>query len=71
MNNHRRMTCEPAREELSAQLDDERSPALTTTLAEHLSGCTDCRNCQEAALSSLGGDGSSRAGRFRTGVRGF
>jgi predicted anti-sigma-YlaC factor YlaD len=51
MSNHRRMTCEPARGELSAQLDDKRSPALTTTLAEHLSGCTDCRNWQEAALS--------------------
>jgi RNA polymerase sigma-70 factor (ECF subfamily) len=43
------MTCELARDELSAQLDGERSPYLTTTLAEHLPGCTDCRNWQEAA----------------------
>ena len=49
MSNHRRMTCELARDELSAQLDGEQSPSLTTTLAEHLPGCTDCRNWQEAA----------------------
>ena len=50
MSNHRRMACELARDELSAQLDGEQSPSLTTTLAaEHLPGCTDCRNWQEVA----------------------
>jgi hypothetical protein len=49
VSNPRRMTCELARDELSAQLDGEQSPSLTTTLAEHLPGCTDCRNWQEAA----------------------
>jgi predicted anti-sigma-YlaC factor YlaD len=50
VSNQRRMTCELARDELSAQLDGEQSPSLTTTLAaEHLPGCTDCRNWQEVA----------------------
>jgi predicted anti-sigma-YlaC factor YlaD len=49
VSNHRRTTCELTRDELSAQLDGEQSPSLTMTLAEHLPGCTDCRNWQEAA----------------------
>jgi predicted anti-sigma-YlaC factor YlaD len=49
VSNHRRMTCELARDELSAQLDGEQSRSLTTTPAEHLRGCTGCRNWQEAA----------------------
>jgi predicted anti-sigma-YlaC factor YlaD len=43
------MTRELACDELSAQLDGEQSPALTTTLAEHLPGCADCRTWQEAS----------------------
>jgi predicted anti-sigma-YlaC factor YlaD len=48
------MTCELARDELSAQLDGERSPTPTTPLAEHLAGCTDCQNWHEAAHHSAG-----------------
>jgi predicted anti-sigma-YlaC factor YlaD len=49
VSNLRRTTCELARDELSAQLDGEQSPSPRMTLAEHLPGCTDCRNWQEAA----------------------
>jgi predicted anti-sigma-YlaC factor YlaD len=49
VSNLRRTTCELARDDLSAQLDGEQSPSPRTTLAEHLPGCTDCRNWQEAA----------------------
>ena len=49
MSNHRRMACELARDELSAQLDGEQSLSLTTTLATHLPECTDCRDWEEAA----------------------
>jgi predicted anti-sigma-YlaC factor YlaD len=49
VSDHRRLTCALARDELSAQLDGEQSPSLTTPLAEHLPRCTDCRSWQEAA----------------------
>ena len=49
MSNHRRMACELARDELSAQLDGEQSSSLTTTLATHLPECTDCRDWEEVA----------------------
>ncbi|HEY2057431.1 MAG TPA: zf-HC2 domain-containing protein [Amycolatopsis sp.] len=43
------MNCDRVREELSAALDGELSPAAADRLAEHLSGCADCRNWQDAA----------------------
>jgi hypothetical protein len=49
VSNHRRMACELARDELSAQLDGEQSLSLTTTLATHLPECTDCRDWEEVA----------------------
>jgi predicted anti-sigma-YlaC factor YlaD len=49
VSNLRRMACELARDELSAQLDGEQSPSPRMTLAEHLPGCTDCRDWEEAA----------------------
>jgi predicted anti-sigma-YlaC factor YlaD len=43
------MNCDSARAELSAALDGEVSPASADRLAEHLAGCADCRNWQDAA----------------------
>jgi predicted anti-sigma-YlaC factor YlaD len=43
------MNCESARAELSAALDGEQALPLAIPLAEHLAGCADCRNWQDAA----------------------